>query len=137
MKKLLTILTTFSLITPTINTIVSCNNRPKYIPDDDSKETTNDVEIMNKLMSKVSQHLKTWLAEKATIDINNYPDQIAEFKELVTHLKTNDGEVLTGATISKWRFLDQLVTGFKTEFNNLNRDIANEYSNFYLQFESY
>ncbi|WP_419335399.1 hypothetical protein [Spiroplasma endosymbiont of Sarcophaga variegata] len=92
---------------------------------------------MNKLMSKVSQHLKTWLAEKATIDINNYPDQIAEFKELVTHLKTNDGEVLTGATISKWRFLDQLVTGFKTEFNNLNRDIANEYSNFYLQFESY
>lgn len=84
-------------------------------------------------MGRVSQHLKIWWAKKTTIDINNYPDQIAKFEELVTHLKTNDGEILTGDVISQWRFLDQLVTGFKIEFNNLNRDIANEYSNFYLQ----
>ncbi|AOX43948.1 hypothetical protein S100390_v1c06110 [Spiroplasma sp. NBRC 100390] len=71
MKKLLTILTTVSLLTPTVNTIISCNNRPKYIPDDDSSKTTNDVEIMNKIMEKVSERFKAFWNQKATIDIND------------------------------------------------------------------
>ncbi|AOX43947.1 hypothetical protein S100390_v1c06100 [Spiroplasma sp. NBRC 100390] len=61
-----------------------------------------------------------------------YPDQVAKFKDLVTDVKTNNGKDLVGEAISEWRFLDQLVTAFKTEFDNLNRAISNEYSNFYL-----
>ncbi|WP_424525803.1 hypothetical protein [Spiroplasma endosymbiont of Glossina fuscipes fuscipes] len=82
----------FRSYSPTVNTIISCNNWPKYIPDDDSSKTINDVEIMNKII----------------------------------------GKDLVGEAISEWRFLDQLVTAFKTEFDNLNRAINNEYSNFYL-----
>ncbi|WHQ36489.1 lipoprotein [Spiroplasma sp. SV19] len=132
MKKLLTVLTSVSLLAPTVNTIVSCNNQPKHIPDDDAGQGTNDVEIINKIMTKVKETFKAWWDTKATIDINTYPDQITKFQELVTHLKTNDGEVLTGNAINQYRFLDQLVTGFKVEFDNLNREIANEYSNYYI-----
>ncbi|AOX43970.1 hypothetical protein S100390_v1c06330 [Spiroplasma sp. NBRC 100390] len=133
MKKLLTILTTVSLLTPTMDTIVSCNSKPKFIPDDDdSTQTTKDVEIMNNIKNKVLEQFKAFWNQKATIDINDYPDQVTKFQELVTNLKTNDGTVLIGEAIRQWRFLDQLLTAFQTEFNNLNREIANEYSNYYL-----
>ncbi|WHQ36964.1 lipoprotein [Spiroplasma sp. SV19] len=132
MKKLLTVLTSVSLLAPTVNTIISCNSKPKHVPDDDAGQGVNDVDIINKIMTKVSERFKAWWDKKATIDINIYPDQITKFQELVTRLKTNDGEVLTGNAINQYRFLDQLVTGFKAEFDNLNREIANEYSNFYL-----
>ncbi|WHQ37254.1 lipoprotein [Spiroplasma sp. SV19] len=132
MKKLLTILTTVSLLTPTVNTIVSCSKEPKYIPDDDSNQTINDVETINKIKERVKKHFQAWWNAKSTIDITAYSDQVAKFEELVTSLKTNDGQVLVGTAISQYRFLDQLVTAFRVEFNNLNREIANEYSNFYL-----
>lgn len=104
MKKLLTILTTVSLLKPTVNTIISLNSRSKHVPDDDSGQVTKDVEIMNKIMTKVLESFKAWWGKKAVIDINIYPDQITKFKELVIHLKTNDGEVLTGAAISRRGF---------------------------------
>ncbi|WP_283272553.1 hypothetical protein [Spiroplasma sp. SV19] len=132
---MLTVLTSVSLLVPTVNIIISCNSRPKYVPDDedDAGQGVNDVEIINKIMTKVWERFKAWWDKKATIDINIYPDQITKFQELVTLLKTNDGEVLTGNAINQYRFLDQLVTGFKAEFDNLNREIANEYSNFYME----
>ncbi|WP_425379454.1 lipoprotein [Spiroplasma endosymbiont of Stenodema calcarata] len=132
MKKLLSIFTTVSLLTPTVNTIISCNKAHKYIPDDDSNNIGNDIEIMNNINARVKKHLDEWWKAKAKIDITKYPDQVEKFKELVTSLKTNDDQVLTGAAIREWRFLDQLYTGFETEFNNLNYEIKNEYSNYYI-----
>ncbi|WHQ36578.1 lipoprotein [Spiroplasma sp. SV19] len=132
MKKLLTILTSAGLLVPTVNSIISCNSHPKHVPDDDAGEGTNDVEIINKIMKKVKETFKAWWDKKATIDINTYPDQITKFQELVDNVKKHDNLTLVGKKISQWRFLDQLVTGFKTEFENINREIANEYSNFYL-----
>lgn len=40
--------------------------------------------------------------------------------------------MLTSETISKYRFLTQLFTGFKAEFVNLNQDLRYYYSNYYV-----
>ncbi|WP_233485713.1 hypothetical protein [Spiroplasma sp. ChiS] len=66
--------------------------------------------------------------------IKEYPEQISSFKELVTQVKTkNDGSLtLTSIAISKYRFLNQLLIGFKAEFNNLNQHLQNRYSNYYV-----
>ncbi|WP_425380576.1 hypothetical protein [Spiroplasma endosymbiont of Stenodema calcarata] len=131
MKKLLSIFTTVSLLTPTVNTIIICNKAHKYIPDDDSNNNGNDIEIMNNINARVKKHLNEWWNTKTKIDITEYPDQMEKFKELVTNLKHNDGTILIGKAINEWRFLDQLVTAFQTEFNNINREIKDEYSNYY------
>nr|WP_233485653.1 hypothetical protein [Spiroplasma sp. ChiS] len=63
-----------------------------------------------------------------------YPEQISSFEELVAELKTkNDGLLtLTSTAISKYRFLHHLLVGFKAEFNNLNQDLQDRYSNYYV-----
>ncbi len=40
--------------------------------------------------------------------------------------------MLTSETISKYRFLTQLLTGFKAEFANLNQSLRDRYSNYYV-----
>ncbi|WP_257986858.1 hypothetical protein [Spiroplasma melliferum] len=67
--------------------------------------------------------MSTWWQAKTMIDIiKNYPDQISLFEELVAEVKTKNNGLLTltSTTISKYRFLHQLLVGFKAEFNNLN-----------------
>ncbi|WP_425380560.1 hypothetical protein [Spiroplasma endosymbiont of Stenodema calcarata] len=102
--------------------------------DDESNDIDNgnDIEILNNINARIKNYFQGWWETKATIDINKYPDQVGKFKELVANLKTKDSQVLTGAAIRQWRFLDQLYTAFEAEFDNLNHEIKNEYSNYYI-----
>ncbi|WP_425380575.1 hypothetical protein [Spiroplasma endosymbiont of Stenodema calcarata] len=134
MKRILSLFTTVSLLTPTVNTIISCNKVLKYVSDDESNDIDNgnDIEILNNINARIKNYFQGWWETKATIDINKYPDQVEKFKESVANLKTKDSQVLTGAAIRQWRFLDQLYTAFEAEFDNLNHEIKNEYSNYYI-----
>ncbi|WP_196234378.1 hypothetical protein [Spiroplasma endosymbiont of Megaselia nigra] len=114
--------------------VVSCTAREKHERDDkDELDHNQDLGILNDIKQEVKQTFEAWWDTKATIDINDYPDQIPFVAELVDELKKeNDGLTLTDERISKYRFLTQLLTGFKVEFANLNQSLRDLYSNYYV-----
>ncbi|WP_101519212.1 hypothetical protein [Spiroplasma melliferum] len=135
MKRLLTIFSVFVLGFGSSLGVVSCTVRAKHEPEEDEMEGHQDLEILNQIKKEAKQTLSTWWQTKTMIDIiKEYPEQISSFEELVTELKTkNDGLLtLTSTAISKYRFLHQLLVGFKAEFNNLNQDLQDRYSNYYV-----
>ncbi|WP_101519272.1 hypothetical protein [Spiroplasma melliferum] len=136
MKWLLTLFSVFVLGFGSSLGVVSCTVRAKHEPDDnDELEHNQDLEILNQIKKEAKQTLSTWWQTKTMIDIiKDYPDQISLFEELVAELKTkNDGLLtLTSTAISKYRFLNQLLVGFKAEFNNLNQHLQDRYSNYYV-----
>ncbi|QCO23944.1 hypothetical protein [Spiroplasma melliferum] len=136
MKRLLTLFSVFVLGFGSSLGVVSCTVRAKHEPDDnDELEHNQDLEILNQIKKEAKQTLSTWWQTKTMIDIiKEYPDQISSFKELVAQVKTkNDGLLtLTSTAISKYRFLHQLLVGFKAEFNNLNQHLRDRYSNYYV-----
>ncbi|APE75571.1 hypothetical protein [Spiroplasma citri] len=136
MKWLLTLFSVFVLGFGSSLGVVSCTVRAKHEPDDnDELDHNQDLEILNQIKKEAKQTLSTWWQTKTMIDIiKDYPEQISSFKELVTQVKTkNDGSLtLTSIAISKYCFLNQLLIGFKAEFNNLNKHLQNRYSNYYV-----
>ncbi len=114
--------------------VVSCTARGKHERDDkDELDHNQDLGILNDIKQEVNQTFAAWWDTKTTININDYPDQIPFVAELVDELKKeNDGLTLTDERISKYRFLTQLLTGFKVEFANLNQSLRNRYSNYYV-----
>ncbi|WP_348736085.1 hypothetical protein [Spiroplasma endosymbiont of Ammophila pubescens] len=134
MKRLLTIFSAFVLGSGSVFRLASCTGQGKYERDDKNELDHNqDLGILNDIKQEVKQTFEAWWDTKATIDINDYPDQIPFFAELVGELKTrDDGLTLIGETISKYRFLTQLLTGFKVNFANLNQSLRDRYSNYYV-----
>nr|CAK99727.1 hypothetical lipoprotein transmembrane [Spiroplasma citri] len=136
MKWLLTLFSVFVLGFGSSLGVVSCTVRAKHEPDDnDELDHNQDLEILNQIKKEAKQTLSTWWQTKTMIDIiKDYQEQISSFKELVTQVKTkNDGSLtLTSIAISKYCFLNQLLIGFKAEFNNLNQHLQNRYSNYYV-----
>ncbi|WP_342256533.1 hypothetical protein [Spiroplasma endosymbiont of Poecilobothrus nobilitatus] len=100
---------------------------------DDDLDVNQDLDILNHIKKEVNQALNAWWQTKATIDINDYPDQVSFFTELVDELKKeNDSLTLTGKEISSYRVLKKLFVGFKAEFDNLNQSLRDRYSNYYV-----
>ncbi|GAA6238031.1 MAG: hypothetical protein SPLM_01540 [Spiroplasma phoeniceum] len=114
--------------------VASFTARGKHERDDkDELDHNQDLGILNDIKKEVKKTFAAWWNTKATIDINDYPDQIPFVAELVDELKKeNDGLTLTDERISKYRFLTQLLTGFKVEFANLNQSLRDRYSNYYV-----
>ncbi|MFW4370829.1 MAG: hypothetical protein EHV01_002700 [Spiroplasma sp. hy2] len=134
MKRLLTIFSAFVLGSGSVFGVASCTARGKRERDEkDELDHNQDIGILNDIKKEVKQTFEAWWDTKATIDINDYPDQIPFVAELVDELKKeNDGLTLTDERISKYRFLTQLLTGFKVEFANLNQSLRYRYSNYYV-----
>jgi len=133
MKKLLTLFSVFVLGCSSILWVASCKTRVKHIIDDEEVDANKDLEILNQIRNEVKQTLSTWWDTKTTININDYPTQIVWFEETVHTLQVKDDSLtFTKQEISAYYILEQLLTGFKAEFANLNQSLQNRYSNYYV-----
>jgi len=133
MKKLLTFFSAFVLGSGSAFGAASCTTQTTHERDEDALDGDQDLSILNKIKDEAKQTFEAWWDTKATIDINDYLDQITSFTELTVELQSKDeGLTLTSETISKYRFLTQLLTGFKAEFDNLNQSLRDRYSNYYV-----
>ncbi|KAI92628.1 hypothetical protein [Spiroplasma melliferum] len=136
MKRLLTLFSVFVLGFGSSLGVVSCTARAKHeLDDNDELDRNQDLEILNQIKKETKETLLPWWQTKAMIDIiKDYPEQISSFEELVAEVKAkNDGFLtLTSTAISEYGFLNQLLVGFKAEFNNLNQHLRDRYSNYYV-----
>lgn len=134
MKRLLTIFIAFVLGIGSVFGLASCTARGKYECDDkDELDHNQDLGILNDIKQEVKQTFEAWWDTKATIDITAYPAQSSSFTDLVKAVEsTEDSLSLTREEIKNYRFLEQLLTGFQAEFVNLNQDLRDCYSNYYV-----
>ncbi|ALA97967.1 hypothetical protein SKUN_001081 [Spiroplasma kunkelii CR2-3x] len=107
MKRLLTIFIAFVLGSGNVFGVTSCTARGKHERDDkDELDHNQDLGILNDIKEEVNQTFAACWDTKATIDINDYTDEIPFVAELVDELKKeNDGLTLTDERISKYCFL--------------------------------
>ncbi|MBH8623457.1 hypothetical protein, partial [Spiroplasma sp. hyd1] len=132
MKKLLVILGIFNFGVVSPSLIISCVERPKSNSDENRGiDYQGDLKILNEICKKVSTVFQTYAMEKTLVDIHDYSTQ--EFEKLFTmvtsgspqqELKLDDHNVGVA--------LQALVNGFMAVFNNVNREIADQYSNYYI-----
>ncbi|RUO86707.1 hypothetical protein D9R21_01500 [Spiroplasma endosymbiont of Megaselia nigra] len=133
MKKLLTPFSVLVLGLGSSLWVASCKTRVNHDVDENDVDANQDFAILNQIKAEAKQTFEAWWDTKATIAINDYPEQILSFTELVAELQSKDDALtLTSETISKYRFLTQLLTGFKAEFVNLNQSLLDRYSNYYV-----
>ncbi|MBH8623465.1 MULTISPECIES: hypothetical protein [Spiroplasma] len=131
MKKILTLLMGLSLTTTAVNTIISCTikSNPEQA-DGGGLDYQGDLKILNTITKHIADSFQQYATEKTLIDINDY--SIPEFENLFSmvsaakpfqKLDRNDQQVEPA--------LSALVNGFLAVFDNLNRKIADDYSNYY------
>ncbi|WP_424526447.1 hypothetical protein [Spiroplasma endosymbiont of Glossina fuscipes fuscipes] len=132
MKKLLVMLGifNFSVISPSI--IISCVVKPKTKEYENSGiDYQGDLKILNEISKKVSSVFQTYAMEKTLVDVHDYSTE--EFEKLFTMVTSNDPQQelkLNDTNIGK--ALQALVNGFSAVFDNVNREIADQYSNYYI-----
>ncbi|ELL44555.1 hypothetical protein [Spiroplasma melliferum] len=133
MKRLLTLFSVLVLGIGSSFEVASCTARAKHEYDDnDDQDVNKDLLILNNIKNEAKQYFTNWWQDKSTIDIKMYPDQMESLAALITKLKITDGLTLTGVAIRAYRFLEQLLVGFQAEFDNFNQQLANKYSNYYV-----
>ncbi|AOX44312.1 hypothetical protein S100390_v1c09760 [Spiroplasma sp. NBRC 100390] len=131
MKKLLVILGVFDVSVVSPNLLTSCVIKPIISQIDNGIDYQGDLRILNEITKKISTMLQKYAIEKTLIDINDY--SIQEFEKLFTMMtsnKTQEELKLDDKNIAA--ALNALVNGFMAVFNNVNRDVANQYSNYYI-----
>ncbi|MFU0252336.1 hypothetical protein [Spiroplasma sp. Moj] len=133
MKKLLTLFSVLVLGLGSSLWVASCKTRVNHDVDGNDVDANQNFAILNQIKAEAKQTFEACWDTKATIAINDYSEQILSFTELVAELQSKDDALtLTSETISKYRFLTQLLTGFKAEFVNLNHSLRDRYSNYYV-----
>ncbi|WHQ37247.1 hypothetical protein [Spiroplasma sp. SV19] len=132
MKKILMILgvLNFSVVSPSL--IVSCVTKQSPSQDENNGiDYQGDLKILNEITKKVSTAFQKYAMEKSLVDINDY--STGNLEKLFTmvnsnqpqqQLSLNDENITLGLTV--------LINGFKAVFDNVNREIANQYSNYYI-----
>ncbi len=90
MKKLLTLFSAFVLGSGSAFGAASCTARTKHDLEEGPFNEQQDLEILNQIKSKAKQTFEVWWDTKATVDINDCPDQIPFFTELVDELKKRE-----------------------------------------------
>ncbi|WHQ37173.1 lipoprotein [Spiroplasma sp. SV19] len=129
MKKLLSLLGVFALSTTGAITVVSCSSKADNNNGDGSEEIDDshkDVEILNKISEKVRESFEN-LSFKEDIERNN-PYMLVAYTRVSDSIKTyqlndNNQDDLT--------IKNEFLTTFRAVFDNVNREIKNEYSNYY------
>ncbi|WP_151202515.1 hypothetical protein [Spiroplasma phoeniceum] len=93
MKRLLTIFSAFVLGSGSAFGVTICKTRPKHIIYDEEVNTNKDLEIWNQIKDEAKQTFKAWWDTNATVDINDYPDQIPFFTDLVTAVEKTENSL--------------------------------------------
>ncbi|WHQ36686.1 lipoprotein [Spiroplasma sp. SV19] len=129
MKKLLTILGALTITTVGTVNIVSCTVRPNDNSSDTNGSMQNDMAILTKIASKVSKNINDYANNGNLKDSNAYP-QLDSFYDLVSEsqpsieISASSGDHKEGLSIIK--------NGLKVVFENVNQQIKDEYSNYYI-----
>lgn len=130
MKKILALLGTCSLITTGVTTIVSCSSKPAVDPGTDDNDIGKDLDVLLKIMNEAHEAFLNYANEKAVLDINY---QIPELDQLFDLVSSEEPEVELqldkpfGEKINNF-----FENDFKTIFDYVNRQIVQEYSNYYV-----
>ncbi|AOX44357.1 hypothetical protein S100390_v1c10210 [Spiroplasma sp. NBRC 100390] len=129
MKKLLNLLGVFSLLTSGAITVVSCTPKTNNENGDGTEEINDghkDVEILNKISEKVSTSFEN-LSFKEDIERNN-PYMLVAYTRVSDSKKTYQ---LNDKDQDDLAIKNEFLTTFRAVFDNVNREIKNEYSNYY------
>ncbi|WP_425380058.1 hypothetical protein [Spiroplasma endosymbiont of Stenodema calcarata] len=128
MKKLLALLGTSVLTLSGVSTIVSC--RYEQPEDDSNTGIAKDAEILNKISQQTSKSFLEYARNKNTINSKEYQTTFDELYKMVN--KDNPNKELDEIDPKVISALEILKTSFMTIFNNVNWEIKNEYSNYYI-----
>ncbi|WP_419334441.1 lipoprotein [Spiroplasma endosymbiont of Sarcophaga variegata] len=130
MKKLLSILGTITLISTGTTFLISCSNK---MTDDneptDEPAAAKDAKILNEISKRASNSLQKYASKKSMIDETNYDISFEKLYKMVT--LTNPSVVLAIDNPDVAKILQLIRTGFNAEFENINREIINDYPNYY------
>ncbi|WHQ36336.1 hypothetical protein [Spiroplasma sp. SV19] len=119
-----------SLTTTAVNTVISCTTKGGSENDNGGLDYQGDLKILNKINKKITDSFQQYATEKTFIDTNDY--SIPAFDNLFTmasaskpqeELDINDQKVEPALSV--------LMNSFMAVCNNINRQIADEYSNYY------
>ncbi len=130
MKKILTLLMGMSLTTTVINTAISCKANSTPEKDNGDFDYEGDLKILNTIEKQIADVFQQYEVENTLIDIKDY--SIPEFENLFTIV--SDGKPLQELEIKDSKLAPALLAlknNFMTVFDNINRKVANEYSNYY------
>ncbi|WP_425379977.1 hypothetical protein [Spiroplasma endosymbiont of Stenodema calcarata] len=130
MKNLLSLLGTFLLTTSGTITVMSCT--PKASKDnsdgqDEMNDSFRDIEIINKISQKVRENFEN-LSFKEDIERNNAYMSVA-YTRVSDKNKTYE---LDDKNKDDLAIKNEFLSTFRAVFDNVNREIKNEYSNYYI-----
>ncbi|WP_348735213.1 hypothetical protein [Spiroplasma endosymbiont of Ammophila pubescens] len=132
MKKLLAMLGVANFIVVSVGSVISCKNawNNNHHNNENEIDYNGDLKILNDITKAASNAIQKYTAEKTLIDTNFYPN--IDFENLFSMVRNDhQKEVLKEEDGKVAPVLATLKTGFMAVFDNINREIANKYSNYY------
>ncbi|WHQ36573.1 hypothetical protein [Spiroplasma sp. SV19] len=131
MKKVLALLGTCSLITTGVTTVISCSTKPDVNPAEDDNDIRKDLDVLLSIMNEAHTAFLNYANEKAVLNIDDYKiPELNQLFGLVNSSKKEDD--LDLKTVFGEQINNFFENNFKSVFDNINRQIANEYSNYYV-----
>ncbi|MBH8623011.1 MULTISPECIES: hypothetical protein [Spiroplasma] len=95
----------------------------------DEPAAAKDAKILNEISKRASNSLQKYASKKSMIDETNYDISFEKLYKMVT--LTNPSVVLVIDNPDVAKILQLIRTGFNAEFENINREIINDYPNYY------
>lgn len=132
MKKLLAMLGVANFSVVSVGSVINCKNawNNNHHNNENEIDYNGDLKILNDITKAASNAIQKYTAEKTLIDTNSYPN--IDFENLFSMVRNDhQKEILEEEDGKVAPVLATLKTGFMAVFNNINREIANKYSNYY------
>ncbi|WP_424526448.1 hypothetical protein [Spiroplasma endosymbiont of Glossina fuscipes fuscipes] len=132
MKKLLVILGVFNFSVVSPGLIIGCIAKPNIMQTENNDiDYQGDLKILNEITKKVSTVFQKYAMEKTLVDINDYSTK--ELEKLFTMVNSKQTQwQLNLDNENVGSGLNALVNSFINVFDNVNREIADQYSNYYI-----
>ncbi|KAF0851624.1 MAG: hypothetical protein EIB84_05105 [Spiroplasma poulsonii] len=128
MKKLLALLGISAFTVTGASTIVSCHRGSDS--DDSNTGAAKDAETLNKISQRISNAFLEYARTRNTINSKDYQPTFDELYTMVD--KTTQSKALDQNDPKVVGALQILKTSFMAVFNNVNQQIINDYSNYYI-----
>ncbi|WP_425379800.1 lipoprotein [Spiroplasma endosymbiont of Stenodema calcarata] len=131
MKKLLGILGTITLVGTGTTSVISCSNKADNNDDpDDQTQTAKDQKTLNAISKRASNELQQYASSNTLVDETKYDISFEKIYQMVTEDKPSVPVAVDNPDAVK--ILQLIRTGFDAEFDNVNRGIIDDYSNYYV-----
>ncbi|WHQ37552.1 hypothetical protein [Spiroplasma sp. SV19] len=134
MKKLLSIFGIIFLIFTMLNSVISC--KPQGSGDnniDENNDQSKDVAFLQNIINEISNNFNNYSLNNAYINSIPYQKQFAPFYGLAEKDKSKVNLVVSTTGIAD--AIAIISNGFKSVFDELNREIQEKYSNYYFNFK--